>query len=133
MTGDHRIELSANGKQQAYDAGIQLRDVLSEPESTLVYCSPYTRCRQTLGCIIESAYQYTNHGKRPNNLTIYEDARLREIEKGYHSLAEQEAVRERHGWFYYRYAAGESPADVCTVQHSIMYYITILLLLTERI
>lgn len=42
---------------------------------------------------------------------VYEDPRLREVEHGYRSVEEQESLRQIHGWFYYRYEGGESPAD----------------------
>lgn len=35
----------------------------------------------------------------------------REVDHGYEDLQAQEAKRERHGWFYYRFNGGESPAD----------------------
>jgi hypothetical protein len=33
------------------------------------------------------------------------------VEHGYESVEEQEALRKTHGWFYYRFKGGESPAD----------------------
>jgi broad specificity phosphatase PhoE len=36
---------------------------------------------------------------------------LREVEHGYDDVAAQEELRKRHGWFYYRFKGGESPAD----------------------
>lgn len=42
---------------------------------------------------------------------VYEDPQLREVEHGYKCIDEQGPMRELHGWFYYRYEGGESPAD----------------------
>jgi broad specificity phosphatase PhoE len=42
---------------------------------------------------------------------IFEDPRLREVEHGYTDVALQEEKRKAHGWFYYRFQGGESPAD----------------------
>jgi broad specificity phosphatase PhoE len=42
---------------------------------------------------------------------VYEDPQLREVEHGYKSVDEQFTMRELHGWFYYRFEGGESPAD----------------------
>jgi broad specificity phosphatase PhoE len=42
---------------------------------------------------------------------IYVDPRLREVDHGYSDVEDQLPHRELHGWFYYRYKQGESPAD----------------------
>lgn len=110
VIGDHRIELSDHGKQQAIHAGNKLSDILHHTHNTLVYVSPYKRCRETLKYIFKGAFS-DNDGNRPNELIVFEDARLREIERGYSPLEGQEQQRARHGWFYYRYAGGESAAD----------------------
>jgi broad specificity phosphatase PhoE len=47
----------------------------------------------------------------PEGVRVYEDPRLREVERGYVDSRSQEARRETHGWFYYRFEGGESPAD----------------------
>ena len=44
-------------------------------------------------------------------MRVYEDPRLREVEHGYDEVAAQEDLRKVHGWFYYRFRGGESPAD----------------------
>jgi broad specificity phosphatase PhoE len=101
--GDHRIGLSPRGLAQARRAGKTLgRDYLS---TALLYSSPYTRTRATLGGILKGA------GLPPSKARIYEDPRLREVEHGYVDVDAQEKLRKRHGWFYYRYQGGESPAD----------------------
>jgi broad specificity phosphatase PhoE len=42
---------------------------------------------------------------------VYEDPRLREVDHGYVDADAQEGLRRTHGWFYYRFNGGESPAD----------------------
>jgi broad specificity phosphatase PhoE len=104
--GDHTVPLSDKGRGQALDAGRKIgTDFLSS--NALVYTSPYRRTRETLGAIFEGA------GIAPAESTIrvYEDPRLREVEHGYEDVAPQEELRKRHGWFYYRFRGGESPAD----------------------
>jgi broad specificity phosphatase PhoE len=101
--GDHAIPLSERGRAQAVEAGRTIgRDFLAR---ALVYTSPYRRTRETLGSILDGA------NASSAELRIYEDPRLREVEHGYDEVAAQEELRKRHGWFYYRYRGGESPAD----------------------
>jgi broad specificity phosphatase PhoE len=101
--GDHTIELTERGHQQARDVGARLgRGYLQD---ALVYCSPYTRTRQTLASIIDGA------GLEAGSVRVYEDPRLREVEHGYAHYEAQEDKRRTHGWFYYRFEGGESPAD----------------------
>lgn len=101
---DASIPLSQLGVQQAREAG----ETLSEDflKDAIVYCSPYQRTRQTLENILIGA------GIDSNTIKIHEDPRLREIDIGYGDTEEQLALRELHGWFYYRFEGGESPADV---------------------
>lgn len=101
--GDHNIALSPKGHEQALEAGRILgRDFL---DRALVYTSPYRRTRQTLKEIIAGA------GLIPDAVRVYEDPRLREVEHGYDAIDSQQKLRETHGWFYYRFEGGESPAD----------------------
>lgn len=101
--GDHAIPLSEVRREQARDAGRRLgRDFV---EGALVYRSPYRRTRETLDGILEGA-NVTRDDSR-----VYEDPRLREVEHGYDEVAAQEELRNLHGWFYYRFRGGESPAD----------------------
>ena len=101
--GDHMIPLSERGHEQARDAGKRLgRDFVS---GALVYRSPYLRTRETLEGVLEGA------SVSRDDVRIYEDPRLREVEHGYDEVAAQEELRNRHGWFYYRFRGGESPAD----------------------
>ncbi len=101
--GDHAISLSERGREQAREAGRRLgREFV---EQALVYRSPYRRTRETLEGILEGA------SLAPEGVRIYEDPRLREVEHGYEDVEAQEDLRKRHGWFYYRFRGGESPAD----------------------
>ncbi len=99
--GDFRVQLTETGKAQA--AALCLPSgIFTTDRSSVIYCSPYTRTRQTLA---EMA------GPALSSLDVFEDPRLREVEHGYYDYEQQTAQRERHGWFYYRFRGGESPAD----------------------
>jgi broad specificity phosphatase PhoE len=101
--GDYRIGLSDRGKRQAEAAGQLLgRSFVHE---ALVYCSPYQRTRETLQGLLRGA------GVPTDECRVFEDPRLREVEHGYGDVDQQEQLRQTHGWFYYRYQGGESPAD----------------------
>lgn len=104
--GDHKVLLTDHGQRQAEGAGKLLRGALEGAShgKTLIYCSPYTRTRQTL----EGLFRGAEMDERPR---VFEDPRLRETEHGYTAAADQKPLRAIHGWFYYRYAGGESPAD----------------------
>lgn len=100
---DAAIPLSSKGRQQALHAG----EVIGKAylEDALVYCSPYQRTRETLQGVLDGA------GCEKESMKIYEDPRLREIDVGYGDAGEQLPLRKIHGWFYYRFEGGESPAD----------------------
>lgn len=104
--GDFRIPLADVGREQARAAGATLgADFLS---GALIYTSPYLRARQTLRCLFEGAGLPTEPERMAK---VYEDPRLREVDHGYTDIKQQQQMRETHGWFYYRYLSGESPAD----------------------
>lgn len=101
--GEHRIALTERGREQAVCSG---RDIgVSFLKNALIYTSPFRRARETLNGLLDGAGNYAS------NARVYEDPRLREVEHGYADVPAQEALRERHGWFYYRFHGGESPAD----------------------
>jgi broad specificity phosphatase PhoE len=102
--GDHLIQLTPRGVEQARAIGRSIGKEFFE-EKSLLYSSPYLRTRQTLKHILEGA------GTASPPLRIFEDPRLREVEHGYEDLEGQWARRQTHGWFYYRFQGGESPAD----------------------
>lgn len=100
---DASIPLSALGHDQALKAGEQIGyDFLN---NALIYTSPYTRTRETLQDILT--------GAKINmaDIKTYEDPRLREVDIGYGNPEDQHELRKTHGWFYYRFDGGESPAD----------------------
>jgi broad specificity phosphatase PhoE len=104
--GDHAIALSARGHQQARNAGASLgADFVRR---ALIYVSPYRRARETLQGIVEGS---GIPAAEAEGLRVYDDPRLREVEHGYEPIEPQEELRKTHGWFYYRYKGGESPAD----------------------
>lgn len=101
--GDHAIALTALGREQAREAGARIgADVV---RGSLVYRSPYHRTRQTLDGLLQGA------GVTGSDVRVFEDPRLREVEHGYQDVEAQESMRAVHGWFYYRFDGGESPAD----------------------
>ena len=101
--GDYCANLTDRGKDQSKKVGCMLGANLIS--NALIYCSPYWRTRQTLGGIIQAS------GLDKDSLVIYEDPRLREVERGYFDNESQLGLRKTHGWFYYRHQGGESPAD----------------------
>lgn len=101
--GDHTIELTDKGREQARAVGRGLGTAYLQ--NALVYCSPYMRTRQTLQGIFDGA-GVTREAVRP-----YEDPRLREVDPGYEEYDAQHELRRTHGWFYYRFKGGESPSD----------------------
>jgi broad specificity phosphatase PhoE len=107
--GDYCLNLTDKGKTQAEDEGIKIgADFI---RNALIYSSPYYRTRQTLDGIIKGAGIQSR-----DELVIYEDPRLREVEHGFHGSAkdvqsQEDSFHEKHGKFYYRYKGGESPAD----------------------
>jgi broad specificity phosphatase PhoE len=102
--GDHNVALTETGREQARRAGTAIgKDFV---RGSLVYTSPYRRTRETLEGILEGSGIASSELPR-----IYEDPRLREVEHGYDDVAGQEPLRRIHGWFYYRFRGGESPAD----------------------
>lgn len=103
--GDFRTPLTERGAEQARLAGVRVGAEFLR--GALVYHSPYHRTRQTLAALMDGA-----GARREEALGVYEDPRLREQDHGYSDVAKQHAMRETHGWFYYRYEGGESPADV---------------------
>ena len=104
-TGSHLLGLTAKGRAQARAAGKRLGACFIR--DAIIYCSPYRRTRETLDYILKGA----GIARADVRERIYEDPRLREVEHGYEDVPQQQPLRERYGWFYYRYKGGESPAD----------------------
>ncbi len=109
---DSEVPLSKQGIKQAREAGSKIgSDFILK---SLLYTSPYRRTKQTLACIIDGANACASTGGE--QLRIYEDVRLREVCSGFEKSKEaldheRETLRPKYGWFYYRHAGGESPAD----------------------
>lgn len=101
--GDHTIELTSRGHQQAREAGARMGPEFLR--QALIYCSPFRRARQTLEGLLDGAQVPRD------SVRVFEDPRLREVEHGYSDVDDQEELRQTHGWFYYRFSGGESPAD----------------------
>lgn len=102
-SGDYDIPLTNDGREQARKVGKVLGSDFIE--NSLIYCSPYKRAAETLEEIL------TESGASKSGLRVYEDPRLRELDHGYGNVETQQQHRSVHGWFYYRYEGGESPAD----------------------
>lgn len=105
--GDHAVALSELGHEQARDAGRQIGRAWLE--GGLIYASPYRRTRETVRNVLEGASE--GGPSLVGQVKVYEDPRLREVEHGYEETISQEELRKKHGWFYYRFRGGESPAD----------------------
>jgi broad specificity phosphatase PhoE len=104
--GEHNVPISEQGKAQALATG---RTIGAEfIHGALLYCSPYLRAHQTLDGILAGAGFDAASAVSQRR---YEDPRLREVDHGYESVEGQDELRRTHGWFYYRYRGGESPAD----------------------
>ncbi len=103
VVGDPNISLSEKKINSPEAAKLLGADYLRQ---ALMYCSPYRRTRQTKTRILTAC------GIAEGEVRVLEDPRLREVEHGYeNTVADQEKLREVHGWFFYRFEGGESPAD----------------------
>jgi broad specificity phosphatase PhoE len=109
QTPDNLISLTDLGRQQARDAGKEIKAIVGK-ESVIFYCSPFLRAKQTYREILQG-------GSFGENVKGYkEEPRLRELEFGY--LQDPDIMRESWhqrsivGRFFYRFNGGESAADV---------------------
>ncbi|MFE2277802.1 histidine phosphatase family protein [Streptomyces sp. NPDC059454] len=102
---DHALALTERGTSQAAETGERLRELFGR-ERVSVYVSPYRRTHQTL-----SAFRLD-----PERIRVREEPRLREQDWGNWQDREdvrlQKAYRDAYGHFFYRFAQGESGADV---------------------
>ena len=109
--GDFKVPLSDIGIQEALHVGELIGSTFLT--KSLIYTSPYTRCRQTIAGIINGSGALLQPDFTPR---IFEDPRLREMEFGYNKsrsdIQNEKIKRETHGWFYYQMESGESPANV---------------------
>jgi probable phosphoglycerate mutase len=108
---DPDVPLTGTGEEQAGAVGRWLTKSPAAPD--LVYCSPYTRARQTAALALEAAGL---------DLEVHLDERLRDRELGVLDLLTHDGVVRRFpgeetrrrwlGKLYYRPPGGESWADV---------------------
>lgn len=117
---DHRVKLTQEGWQQAYDAGRRLRALLRADDTLHFFTSPYRRTRETTeGILATLTANDPDDGPSPfkrNNIKVYEEPRLREQDFGNFQpcSAEMERMwqeRADYGHFFYRIPNGESAAD----------------------
>ncbi|MEU1416734.1 phosphoglycerate mutase family protein [Streptomyces sp. NPDC046994] len=102
---DHALQLTEKGWRQAEATGKRLRDLFGG-EHVSVYVSPYRRTHETL-----QAFRLD-----PDRVRVREEPRLREQDWGNwqdrNDVMVQKAYRDAYGHFFYRFAQGESGADV---------------------
>jgi broad specificity phosphatase PhoE len=106
-TPDHALKLTVQGRHEAFDAGLEIRDLIGD-ESVYVYVSPYVRTRETLTEIDRTIGS--------NIKTVRQDPRIREQDWGHlRAVDVNEEInkkRDEYGTFFYRIPDGESGADV---------------------
>lgn len=115
---DHRVKLTPDGWNQAYDAGRRLRKLLRADDTVHFFTSPYRRTRETTEGILATL---TSDEEEPSpfkrsNIKVHEEPRLREQDFGNFQpcSAEMERMwqeRADYGHFFYRIPNGESAAD----------------------
>lgn len=102
---DHALRLTQAGREQARQAGAQLRELFGD-ERISAYVSPYRRTLQT----------FRELRLDPTRVRMREEPRLREQDWGnwqdHDDVRLQKAYRDAYGHFFYRFAQGESGADV---------------------
>ncbi|MEU7064237.1 histidine phosphatase family protein [Streptomyces sp. NPDC046161] len=102
---DHALRLTPTGREQARQAGAQLRELFGD-ERISAYVSPYRRTLQT----------FRELRLDPTRVRMREEPRLREQDWGnwqdHDDVRLQKAYRDAYGHFFYRFAQGESGADV---------------------
>nr|WP_320784080.1 histidine phosphatase family protein [Streptomyces sp. CRN 30] len=102
---DHALALTERGRRQAEETGEALREVFGL-EHVSAYVSPYRRTHETF-----QAFRLAS-----DRVRVREEPRLREQDWGNWQDREdvrlQKAYRDAYGHFFYRFAQGESGADV---------------------
>ncbi|CAP70764.1 uncharacterized protein PODANS_3_8270 [Podospora anserina S mat+] len=115
---DHRVKLTQEGWQQAYEAGRRLKGLLRPDDTLQFFTSPYRRTRETtegiLATLTDNQPEDSNFNR--NRIKVYEEPRLREQDFGNFQpcSAEMERMwqeRADYGHFFYRIPNGESAAD----------------------
>ncbi|MGP3968822.1 histidine phosphatase family protein [Streptomyces sp. 6N223] len=102
---DHALQLTEKGRRQAEAAGKRLRALFGQ-ERVSAYVSPYRRTHQTFHALALD----------PALVRVREEPRLREQDWGNwqdrEDVLRQKRARDAYGHFFYRFAQGESGADV---------------------
>lgn len=102
---DHALRLTERGRGQAAATGERLRELFGR-ERVSVYVSPYRRTLET----------FQELRLDPALVRVREEPRLREQDWGNWQDMEdvrlQKTYRDAYGHFFYRFAQGESGADV---------------------
>ncbi len=109
VTPDWKICLSDKGKNQSFNAGKKLSDMIGEEGKVFFYVSPYVRTRQTLEEILKSF-------SKSQIIGIREEPRIVEQQFGnfqdYDGVKRAKIDRSNFGRFFYRFPNGESGLDV---------------------
>ena len=104
---DYTIELTTKGKEQAFNIGKELKEIIQN-ETILFTISPFWRTRSTFEQIAKSFDKA--------NFNYIEEPRIREQEWGHLRTEEESKIveknRDAYGTFYFRIPDGESSADV---------------------
>ncbi|KAJ9620119.1 hypothetical protein H2203_007883 [Taxawa tesnikishii (nom. ined.)] len=120
MIPDHRVKLTAEGQQQAEEAGRRLRSMLRPDDTLQFFTSPYRRTRETTEGILKSLTSPSREGAPSpfprHTIKVFEEPRIREQDFGNFQPCSTEMERmwqERadYGHFFYRIPNGESAAD----------------------
>ncbi len=119
-TPDWKLDLTSTGREEARDAGRRLRTMLDKDgqgaegarSKLFVYCSPYSRCQQTLAEMLIGA-----RIPEAELMAHMQEPRLREQDFGNFQDPDEMALlkdqRGKFGRFFYRFPhGGESGADV---------------------
>ncbi len=106
-TPDYKLNLTERGKEQAKQAGEELKNIIKD-ESVFFYVSPFWRTRET--------FQNIKKELTGNAIQYREEPRIREQEWGHLRTPSEteliELARQKYGTFYFRFPNGESGADV---------------------
>lgn len=111
-TPDNAMPLAPAGWEQAIETGRKLRDLVGD-ESICFFLSPYRRTKETFQGIKEGGKFLE---EKTDQYHVVEDMNLREQEFGNFQDPEQICkdmhIRNSFGRFWFRFANGESGADV---------------------
>ena len=106
-TPDHELKLTQNGKKQVIEVGKELKNIIGN-QRIQFYTSPMLRAHETTEILINEI--------NPPGYELTEEPRIREQDWGNFQNVEEtkqfKQERKIYGSFYYRFANGESGADV---------------------